>query len=53
MSQTNENTYCNCCGRYVEIVSYNEDLDFALCSKCKGRPKAALSYIKALLGVVV
>jgi hypothetical protein len=44
-----EFTYCNCCSRYVEIVSYNEDLDLALCVQCKGRPRAIASYLRALI----
>jgi hypothetical protein len=47
-----EFTYCNVCTRYVEIVSYNEELDLALCAQCKGKPKAISSYLMAFLGKI-
>jgi hypothetical protein len=42
-----EQTYCNACGLYTEIVSYNEDIDFAVCGHCKGTLKAKLDQLIA------
>jgi hypothetical protein len=40
-----EFTYCNVCTRYTEIVEYRENIDLALCAKCKNNHKAIVDYL--------
>lgn len=45
-------TYCNVCLEDKEIVQYFEELDYALCTDCKGS-QAAYSYLKSVVDSLI
>lgn len=53
INNNEEFTYCNVCTRFVEIVSYNDELDLALCAKCVDRPQAVRHYLKSKLDALI